>query len=66
MDKKGLSGQRFCEWCGQLAIIVWVHGHGQCSVCGTNVDECCRGENCQDHSDQKPSAQKTNGESTDD
>jgi hypothetical protein len=21
-----------------------VHGHGQCSVCGINIDECCRGE----------------------
>jgi hypothetical protein len=21
-----------------------VHGHGQCSVCHTIVDECCRGE----------------------
>ncbi|MHB8579878.1 MAG: hypothetical protein ACYDA4_08450 [Ignavibacteriaceae bacterium] len=66
MDKKDLSGQRFCDWCGQLAIIVWVHGHGQCSVCGTNVDECCRGESCQDNSDQKPSDQKTNRELPDD
>lgn len=24
--------------------MVWVHGHGQCAVCHTNVDECCRGE----------------------
>ena len=21
-----------------------VHGHGQCSVCHTVIDECCRGE----------------------
>jgi len=21
-----------------------VHGHGQCSVCGINIDECCTGE----------------------
>ena len=35
-----------CSWCGQPSNIIWVHGHGQCSVCGYNVDECCRGENC--------------------
>lgn len=33
-----------CLYCGQQAGIVWVHGHGQCAACGTNVDECCRGE----------------------
>lgn len=33
-----------CNWCNQHSHIVWVHGHGQCSVCGYNVDECCRGE----------------------
>lgn len=34
-----------CNWCNQPTKIVWVHGHGQCSVCGYNIDECCRGEN---------------------
>ena len=33
-----------CNWCNQPSEIIWVHGHGQCSVCGINVDECCRGE----------------------
>ena len=33
-----------CNWCGQLTTIVWVHGHGQCAKCKTNIDECCRGE----------------------
>jgi hypothetical protein len=33
-----------CKWCNQPSIVIWVHGHGQCSVCGINVDECCRGE----------------------
>jgi hypothetical protein len=33
-----------CPYCGRQAGVVWVHGHGQCSACGTNVDECCRGE----------------------
>jgi len=33
-----------CPYCGRDAELVWVHGHAQCPVCGTNVDECCRGE----------------------
>ncbi len=42
------SKQNFfiCQWCGQPSVIIWVHGHGQCSICGTNIDECCRGEQC--------------------
>ena len=35
-----------CNWCGQMTNIIWVHGHGQCARCGTNIDECCRGEQC--------------------
>jgi hypothetical protein len=35
-----------CLYCGQPEQLVWVHGHGQCAHCGTNVDECCRGESC--------------------
>lgn len=33
-----------CNWCGQITTIVWVHGHGQCALCGNSIDECCRGE----------------------
>lgn len=36
-----------CQWCGHLSELIWVHGHGQCSVCGINIDECCRGEFCE-------------------
>ncbi|MBU2494511.1 MAG: hypothetical protein KJ571_17955 [Bacteroidetes bacterium] len=44
-----------CNWCGIPAIIIWVHGHGQCSNCGINIDECCKGESCGPKiSDQKP------------
>lgn len=32
-----------CSYCGTLLLVVHVHGHGQCSVCGTNVDPCCAG-----------------------
>ena len=41
MDKKQ---NIICNWCNQQTVIIWVHGHGQCSVCGINIDECCRGE----------------------
>jgi hypothetical protein len=41
------STSKICPWCGQPAQIIWVHGHGQCSNCGTNVEECCRGESCE-------------------
>ncbi|MFN8012734.1 MAG: hypothetical protein U0P81_15300 [Holophagaceae bacterium] len=42
---EGMVPERIrCPYCGQIAELVWIHGHGQCSVCGTNVDECCRGE----------------------
>jgi len=33
-----------CNWCNSHSDIIWVHGHGQCSVCGINIDECCKGE----------------------
>lgn len=33
-----------CPYCGQISKIVWVHGHGQCAICKTTIDECCRGE----------------------
>lgn len=33
-----------CPYCGFAGKLVWVHGHGQCERCKTNVDECCRGE----------------------
>ncbi len=52
MDKQNTSTQkpakeeakRRCLFCGQEAELVWVHGHGQCAACGTNAEECCRGE----------------------
>jgi len=35
-----------CLYCGHPAELIWVHGHGQCSNCGINTEECCRGESC--------------------
>jgi hypothetical protein len=45
---------QLCPYCGQPLRLVWVHGHGQCAVCHTNVDECCRGESA---GGEKPSAE---------
>lgn len=42
-----------CMWCGFEGLLVWVHGHGQCSNCGINIDECCRGEACESKNDYK-------------
>lgn len=39
--------QRRCQYCGQIAELIWVHGHGQCAACGINAEECCRGERCE-------------------
>jgi hypothetical protein len=33
-----------CNWCGQKTSVIWIHGFDQCKRCGTNIDECCRGE----------------------
>lgn len=34
-----------CPVCGAPEELVWVHGHGQCRYCHTNVAPCCDGEN---------------------
>ena len=35
-----------CLACGRPESIIWVHGHGQCAYCNTNVMPCCDGETC--------------------
>ena len=35
-----------CPACGRPENIVWVHGHGQCTYCHTNILPCCDGETC--------------------
>ena len=32
-----------CPYCGHRGAVVQVHGHGQCSNCGTNIEPCCAG-----------------------
>lgn len=40
-----------CPYCGRPTRLVYVHGHVQCELCGTNIDECCRGEVAQEDED---------------
>lgn len=32
-----------CPVCGRHALVLWVHGHGQCTACGSAVEPCCQG-----------------------
>ncbi|MDJ0835662.1 MAG: hypothetical protein QNK37_04045 [Acidobacteriota bacterium] len=38
-----MAGKQRCLMCGHRVELVWVHGHGQCPVCKTNVAPCCDG-----------------------
>ncbi len=44
-----------CPYCGQPARLLFIHGHGQCERCGTNIDECCRGESAREDANDLPS-----------
>lgn len=39
------AGNR-CPRCGAPESIIEVHGHGQCAMCKSNIDDCCQGETC--------------------
>ncbi len=52
MKELNKTPESICQWCGQPNHIIWVHGHGQCSVCGYNIEECCKGETCEQPIDQ--------------
>jgi hypothetical protein len=46
-----------CPRCGSRIGMIWVHGHGQCAGCGSNVHDCCQGADC----DLAPGALKEEG-----
>ena len=46
-----------CPRCGQQATMIVVHGHYQCPLCRSVVDDCCSGLTCQ-----KPSFEDLNEE----
>lgn len=35
-----------CPACGHPLQLVYVHGHGQCRTCHTNIEPCCSGAPC--------------------
>jgi uncharacterized protein (DUF983 family) len=35
-----------CPRCGGQAAMIYVHGHAQCSACGSNILDCCQGADC--------------------
>ena len=39
-----MSTEQICGFCGNKTTVNWVHGHGECSICHSNIDECCSGE----------------------
>ena len=59
MDQINKIPKSICMWCVQPNHIIWVHGHGQCSVCGYNIDECCKGETCEQPSKQNLTEEET-------
>ncbi len=59
MKEINKTSKSICLWCGQPNQIIWVHGHGQCSVCGYNIDECCKGETCEQPIVQYPIKKET-------
>ena len=38
---------QICPICSQETEPVMVHGHYECSICGTNISPCCDGETCE-------------------
>ena len=48
-----MTGEQVCGYCGNSTTLDWVHGHGECSICRTNIDECCSGECSQEQIDEK-------------
>jgi hypothetical protein len=43
----GAVMQPQCPACGRAEQIIWVHGHGQCAHCHTNIMPCCDGAVCE-------------------
>ncbi len=41
------SNMQICPRCHTTIQPVVVHGHYQCQICKSNIDDCCSGEICQ-------------------
>ena len=42
-----VSNMQICPRCHSTIQPVVVHGHYQCPICKSNIDDCCQGEVCQ-------------------
>jgi DNA-directed RNA polymerase subunit RPC12/RpoP len=40
------SAPQRCPRCGTIAPLIYVHGHAQCTACGSNILDCCQGAAC--------------------
>ena len=45
MERKENKNQ--CPRCMSLTSFILVHGHYQCLICKSVVDDCCQGETCE-------------------
>ena len=41
------SSMIVCPRCQAITQPLVVHGHYQCQICKSNIDDCCQGEVCQ-------------------
>ena len=41
------SNLQICPRCHAGIQIRKIHGHYQCQICKSNIDDCCSGETCQ-------------------
>jgi len=39
-----VSNMQICPKCHATILPVVVHGHYQCQICKSNIDDCCSGE----------------------
>ena len=39
--EKKASEKTFCPYCSRESVLIWVHGHYQCSRCKYIVVSCC-------------------------
>jgi len=52
MKEINKTSKSICPRCGLSNHIICVKGQAQFSVCGYNIDECCKGETCNQTTEQ--------------
>jgi hypothetical protein len=41
LPRKKSSDRTYCPYCNRESVLIWVHGHYQCSRCKCVVNSCC-------------------------